>query len=208
MSSVSLPRVRRLAALVAASLLVLSACGITSDDAPRDINAPSANNIPDENQTAITATSTSAVYLVSSAPGVRPLSLHEVARDVAETVSNALGELVAGPTGRETTSGLRTALPDGLRINDVTLTVDIANIDLSAEVGRLTGDSLIAAVAQVVLTATDVTGVSSVVLTVDGQSRSWPNAGGAMQSEPLTRADYQTLLPAGSGPASSAPPST
>jgi spore germination protein GerM len=53
---------------------------------------------------------------------------------------------------------------------------------------------LIDGVAQIVLTASEITGVSAVSIAIDGVPQQWPAASGVLQSEPLTRYDFPGLV--------------
>ena len=44
------------------------------------------------------------------------------------------------------------------------------------------------------VTASDITGVSDVSITIDGVSQQWPAANGELQSRPLTRYDFPNLV--------------
>ena len=54
-----------------------------------------------------------------------------------------------------------------------------------------------AQIAQIVLTATSLSGVTQVRLTINGEPFSAPLAGGAQTDRPLTREDYLPLLASG-----------
>jgi spore germination protein GerM len=44
------------------------------------------------------------------------------------------------------------------------------------------------------LTASEITGVSSVVIAIEGRNQQWPAANGELQSDPLTRYDFPGLV--------------
>ena len=67
-------------------------------------------------------------------------------------------------------------------------------VNVSNELQQLTGEALIDGVAQIVLTASAITGVSAVSITIDGVPQQWPAASGELQSEPLTRYDFPGLV--------------
>ncbi len=60
-------------------------------------------------------------------------------------------------------------------------------VEVHAEVPRL-------AVAQIVSTATDIEGVGSVQLRIDGVPRVWPLGNGELTDRPLTQYDYPGLV--------------
>ena len=67
-------------------------------------------------------------------------------------------------------------------------------VNVSNELQQLTGEALIDGVAQIVLTASALTGVSAVSIAVDGVPQQWPASSGELQSEPLTRYDFPGLV--------------
>lgn len=183
-----------LAASVMCAVAMLTACGIITDRSPRDINAPARpNNSSDIGKTGITATSTSVIYLVGHDDTGR-FALEPTARDVTETIDNALQALFAGPTPRELNADLRSAIPASTRLMSALPNNDIVTVDVTDPIAELTGSTLVDAIGQIVLTATDVTGVSGVVITIDSVTHPWPTPDGGFTTEPLTRADFVALL--------------
>jgi spore germination protein GerM len=67
-------------------------------------------------------------------------------------------------------------------------------VNVSSELQQLTGEALIDGVAQIVLTASEITGVSAVSIAIDGVPQQWPSSSGGLQSEPLTRYDFPGLV--------------
>ncbi|MEY3617893.1 MAG: hypothetical protein RL726_591, partial [Actinomycetota bacterium] len=63
-------------------------------------------------------------------------------------------------------------------------------IDVTASIFDATGDDLVGAVAQIVLTLTDLEGIDRVSLTVDGNSTEWPRGDGTLTSRALTEFDF------------------
>ncbi len=176
-------------------VVVLAACGITADDAPRDINAPAhPDNAGDNGQTAITATNTSVIYLIGHDDTGR-FVLKPIARDVTATIDNALAALFAGATPRELNADLRSAIPASTRLISATPNNDIVTVDVTDPLTGLSGATLVEAVGQIVLTATNVTGVSGVVITIDDVAHPWPTPDGQLTTDPLTRNDFTALLP-------------
>lgn len=183
---------RRLWGVLVAAVL-LGACGIGLDDSPRDIVAPAPADV-DNGRTAITATSTTVIYLVGHDDNGR-FVLRPVARDTTETINNALRALFDGPTPRELNNDLHTAIPASTRLVKAVPNNDVITIDVSDDLIRLSGSALIDAVGQIVLTATNVTGITGVVVTVDDAVHPWPLPDGTTTLEPLTQRDYAPLLP-------------
>ncbi|MDP9465451.1 MAG: GerMN domain-containing protein, partial [Actinomycetota bacterium] len=89
---------------------------------------------------------------------------------------------------------LRSAIPPGTRLLDVTQDGGQLIVNVSSELQQLTGEALINGVAQIVLTASGITGVSAVSIAIDAVPQQWPAASGELQSEPLTRYDFPGLV--------------
>jgi spore germination protein GerM len=68
-------------------------------------------------------------------------------------------------------------------------------IDVSQGLLQLSGQVLVAAVAQIVFTGAEIDGVRSVSISVEGAPQRWPVGSGELQSAPLTVYDYPGLVP-------------
>ena len=181
-------------AMLAVAVVALAGCGIGGDDAPRDIAAPAPAAKVDDGRSAITATATTTIYLVGHDDDGR-FALMPVARDTTETITNALQALFDGPTARELNADLRSAIPATTRLVKAVPNNDVVTIDVSDDLARLSGSALVDAVGQIVLTATNVTGITGVVITVGDADHPWPLPDGTTTLEPLARDDYDELLP-------------
>ena len=89
----------------------------------------------------------------------------------------------------------RTAVPADTELLDVRLRGGVLLIDVSKGLLELSGEVLVAAVAQIVFTGAEVESVRSVSISVDGQPQLWPAGNGDLQSDPLTIYDYPGLVP-------------
>lgn len=187
---------RRLIAALAIAALPLSACGISSDDAPRNVPVAEQEQLGiASDRDAGDATGTARVYLLSpEAPG-QALALQAVARDVNETPTALLEALFAGPNASEVDSQLRTALPTGTELLSARIQGGTLRIDVSQGLLQLSGQVLVAAVAQIVFTGAEIDGVRSVAISVEGDAQRWPAGNGELQSSPLTVYDYPGLVP-------------
>lgn len=176
------------AALAAVTLV---ACGISTDESPRDIDPGAVDIEVAVAGTGGEATGSGRIFLLApDVPGV-PDRLQAVARDVPDDAEVVLATLFSGPNADELDDQLRTALPSGLTANQVILRAGgVLVVDLSSEILTLSGDVLIAALAQLVHTAAALPGVGSVLLTVEGASSLWPSATGELTSSALTVYDY------------------
>ena len=185
---------------------VLAGCGIGHDDRPRDLGAPIAAEVEND-RTAITATATTLIYLVGHDDDGR-FVLMPIARDVTETISNALVALFEGPTARELNADLRSAIPATTRLVKAVPNNDVVTIDVSEDLTRLSGSTMVDAIGQIVLTATNVTGVDRVVITVADVVHPWLLPDGSTSVDPLTRKDFESLLPDRPTPVTDPTPTT
>ncbi len=182
---------RLVAVLVAvASPMFLGACGITSDSTPRDIPAQEQLPVSGGDSQAGAATGTARVYLLTPETTGQASTLVAVARDVVESPEELLRALMAGPNEGELDRQLRTALPVGMELRSATRKGVVLVIDVSRELQQVSGQPLVLAVAQIVFTASELSGVRSVQILVEGASRQWPAGNGEVQSDPLTVYDF------------------
>lgn len=171
---------------------VLAACGIQNDDGPRDVPAGQQVELGVDTEHGAGATAgASRIYLL--APGAGELA--PVARDVDETPEALLSALFEGPNATEFDAQYRTAIPTGTTLNSAVLRGGVLRVDVSDELLALSGDTLVQAIAQIVFTGSQVDGVRSVAITVDGAEQQWPAGNGELRNRPLTVYDYPGLLP-------------
>jgi len=176
--------------------VLAASCGIAADDGPRDI--PAADQVElgrggDGNAGA--ATGTARVYFLSPSVVGQSESLESVARDVNETPTELLQALLDGPNQTEQSEQLRTALPVDTQLIDSRRQGLVLRVNLSDDVLELSGQVLIAAIAQIVFTASELEGVNGVRILVAGANQQWPVGSGELTSEPLTVYDYPGLVP-------------
>lgn len=185
----------RAAALVCVAAGLLAACGISDDAAPRDI--PVAEQLPLGgglgNQAGASA-GTSRVYLLAPEVAGQATVLQGVPRDVDETPEAFLKALFAGPNAGELDEQYRTALPGEMVLLSTSRRGSVLEIDVSKDLQLLSGQALVAAVAQIVFTCSELPGVASVKILVEGADQQWPTGNGEVQSEPLTVYDYPGLV--------------
>ena len=135
------------------------------------------------------------VYLLSPELPGQAQSLEAVARDVNETPTALLGALFAGPNAAESTRQVGTALPTGTVLLGTRMQGSVLRVDVSEDLLQLSGEVLVAAVAQIVFTAAELEGVRSVKLLVKGTDQQWPAGNGELETTPLTIYDYPGLVP-------------
>jgi Sporulation and spore germination len=171
---------------------VLAGCAIGADDAPRDIDRSLADaDAPQAATAGAAAIGSGRIFLLApEVPGL-PTRLAAVARDVPDDATAVLSTLLAGPNRSERDNQFRTALPDGIKLSTVLQRAGgVLSIDVSSEILTLSGDGLIAALAQIVFTASAIDGVDSVQITVAGGAVQWPANNGELTERPLTVYDY------------------
>lgn len=116
------------------------------------------------------------------------------AADPHAALVQLVAALSAGPTSEQRAAGLDSALPQGLRLAVHDLTNGVATIDLQGEGSAKVGDQGPLAVGQIVLTATSVPEVDSVLLTRQGKSVEAQLAAGELTDQPLTPDEYLSLV--------------
>ena len=181
-------RRRCIVALVAAALL--TACGVQTDESPRDIADTERGPLGTSNGSGGGAASgTERIYLVGPATSGEVPQLVPVAR-TADTPTELLDALLAGPNSSELEQQYRSAIPVDTELNGVSLQAGTLRVDLSTELQAASGDDLIDALAQLVFTSSELDGVRQVRILVDGVGQLWPVGDGTLSSEPLTVYDY------------------
>jgi len=189
--------VGRLGALgsVAALAIALASCAINAEGIPRDIPQRDRSDLnADSDEAAGAATGSGRIYLLSPEVTGQPRTLKSVARDIGSTPADALNALFKGPNNEELQALMRSAIPTGTRLLDVTHNGPVLVVDVSKELQQLSGEALVDGVAQIVLTASELTGVSKVSITIDGVPQQWPSSNGELKSRPLTRYDFPRLV--------------
>ena len=179
--------------MLAGGLVTLcAACSIRVDSAPRDISdedKPTIANVA--TSVAIQSGAQSTIYLLAPQVGSGPSQLRPVGRAEAPTPQNVLTTLFAGPNDDDQAQRLRTNIPPGTTLRRaVELSNQVLLVDVNDSLQLTSGDALVDAIAQIVFTACDLQGVSSVQLEVDGTAREWPRGNGTSTTDPLTKYDF------------------
>ena len=109
----------------------------------------------------------------------------------------AMEALLSGTTSADRDAHLSTTIPQGTTLNRVTITNDVATVDLSSEFGTGGGSSSMQGrVAQVVYTLTQFPTVTSVSFEIDGRPVTALGGEGVLLQHPQTRADWESFTPA------------
>jgi hypothetical protein len=109
----------------------------------------------------------------------------------------AVTELLAGPESIESAADVSTAVPDGTRLLGLNIANGLATVDLSSEFESGGGSlSMQMRLAQVVYTLTQFPTVKRVQFQLDGEPVRVFSGEGIVLDKPVTRGDYEELLPA------------
>ncbi len=180
--------------LVAAAVaLAVSGCSIRTDTAPIDI-PEERNDVFGEPASGDAAEGTSRIFLLSPVDPDSPQGLRSVLRGASSSSTEVLESLFAGPNTAEREDGLDTAIPAGVELGSARVVGNLLTLDVNDVFDELTPDGLRLAVAQIVATATEIDGVESVELRIDGEPRVWPLGNGELAARPLTIYDYPGLV--------------
>lgn len=183
----------RTPAAVALACVLLTACGVRSQDVPDplppDVLPSGLRPSAAASGGAPTSLSTTAVpvYLVQDGRLVRA---ERPAR--RRTVQDALTALLAVGQAR---GSQRSAVPPGTVVERLSRRGDLLSIELSLQFEQVRGPDQVLAVAQLVWTATEFPPVRQVDLLVDGRRVELPVEQGEVSSGPAQRSDYRAVGP-------------
>ena len=136
------------------------------------------------------------VYLVQGTDRVVARSRPLPAGRVDQQLQQLLDDLAAAPADAELGQGLSTALAPGVELTLSSLEGGTATVEVGGAGDVPIGRETRLAVAQLVLTATSVDGVTAVRLLVDGAPVAAPLPSGRVTDAPLTAQDYlDTVAP-------------
>lgn len=181
---------RKFLPLLALVAILGGGCAVGSESTPRPITG---DPITDGNAVSSPAEESSGVgrIFLQIADATDASNLVSVQRDLTLDPAVAVRVLLDGPNDDEQGSGLRSAIPRDTRANSVRFTSSgTVQVDLNSTIFDATGDDLVTAIAQLVLTLCELEGVEQVVLTVDAKSSEWPRGDGTLTSQPLTPFDF------------------
>jgi hypothetical protein len=201
--------------LTVVAALLATGCGAPQDGSvravdPEDVPYRLLDETPDDSPRVPEPTgevTLPRVYLVDVEQRLVPVPVEVDAAALPHVEESVLTLLAAGPTETQRGQGLGTALTPDVELTLVDVTDGVAQISLGPPESAPAADRLPLAVGQVVLTATSVAGVDEVLLVQDGSPVEAPLPDGALTGEPLTAADYSSLVEPGASRAVPAPPS-
>jgi spore germination protein GerM len=184
---------------VVVAALVGAGCGAGRDEEPRAIapeQVPFGLLEPSTTTTTIPPDATTVpatVYLVDADNLLAPVE-REVSAPL--NIERALDSLLEQVSAEEADRGLRSSIPSGTALRDVSAPgAGLVTIDLNEAIDNVTGEPLRRAIAQLVFTATAVPEVNRVQISVDGEPREVPDGNGVSTATPLTRSDYNVFTP-------------
>lgn len=168
----------------------LTGCALDAESNPREIPEDPARNVAGVDGNEDRDTGVGRVYLQRSDVTGESV-LVAVQRDLTLDPNEALRVLLEGPTADEQESGLRTAIPrDTELLSTRFVSSGTVAVDLTSSIFDATGDDLVGAIAQIVLSLTELEGIDRVTVTVDGDVTEWPRGDGTLTARPLTEFDF------------------
>ena len=130
------------------------------------------------------------VYFLKLNENTEQLYLSPVTRKVDDTnlLAMSLESLIAGPSGREKSSGYLNAVPGKLRVRSVVIQGRTAVIDFSGAIEEdAPGQIIIKRLQQIIYTATEFDNVDNVIIKINGRHKNSIGADGLSISGPLSR---------------------
>ncbi|MBM3827697.1 MAG: GerMN domain-containing protein [Actinobacteria bacterium] len=175
---------------VGCAVATLGGCSLDAESTPRPIAQDPLRVGTEGPGTDSRTTGVGRVFLQrSDATGTSLLVA--VQRDLNLDPTAAMRVLLEGPANDEQDSGLRTAIPRDTRLLSTRFVASgTVQVDITSSIFSVTGDDLVGAVAQIVLTLVDIEGIDRVSLVVDGETTEWPRGDGTLTSRPLTKFDF------------------
>ncbi len=136
------------------------------------------------------------IFLVAPTQTLAPVTRGVPASTtVAGTLTEVLQALLEGPKGTESASGLQTFLTPAQTQVSAKVTAGIATINFATNPIQVVGANQTLAIAQLVYTATEVSGVNGVIFQIGGQTEEVPTASGATVPGPVDRTSYLPQAP-------------
>jgi spore germination protein GerM len=184
---------KRVVGLLCILAAIASACSIRPQAAPSDLPAER-SGVFGEPATGDEAAGENRIFLLAPTGSDDSQRLRSVLRDVTASAPAVLNSLFAGPNAAERDDQMDTAIPADIKLHTARTVGGVLTADVSDVFDDLTTDGLRLAVAQIVITATEIPNVQSVVLRVDGEDQLWPRGNNELTDQPLTAFDYPGLV--------------
>jgi hypothetical protein len=180
---------RPVRALALGTVLLAAACSVGPQAHPVVLGRPASTRAVVE-QPLPTSTSVEVFF-------VRDGRLVPLVRRVAvgPGLTSCLAGLALPLSAKESSSGLRSALPTGVTSLQAQVNGSVATVTVPPGFDRLTVSDQILAVAQLVFTVTANTYLTRVAMAQHGHLLAMPDQSGQLVSHPLGRDDYASLAP-------------
>ena len=167
-----------------AGLLALTGCGVRTDAAPRPIDDP--ESVLQSPSQGADAAGADRIFLVG--PGENHL-LRSVRRE-ATTFESVIQVLLQGPNDRELAAQWSTSIPTGTTLNRSRPSGSTLYLDFSPELISISPILQPQAIAQIVYTASELPGIQSVQITIDGVAQPMPIGNGTSTLDSLQVFDF------------------
>lgn len=110
---------------------------------------------------------------------------------IEEPLMVAISELMAGPNDKELSEGYMTEIPKDTRARDVEKEGNVAIIDFNSMLVNYEGKNVQGMLAQIVYTATGISGVKTVIFKLQGEDSFTVGPDGYVVDHPLERGDLR-----------------
>ncbi len=135
------------------------------------------------------------LYFVRTGGTLAPV-YRQVSVQNSAVASAAARALLSGPSAKERSAGLGTAIPTGTALHGIAISKGTADVDLTQAFTTGGGTlSMTARVGQLVYTLTQFPTVQRVTFRIDGKPLTVLGGEGLILDKPATRSQYESLLP-------------
>ena len=197
-----------LVTVLVASLALLGACGLPTSSTPVEVppaEVPygllqSATTSPSPTASPGVALSAASIYLADTQQQLVAVPVQIPSAPAATMLQSLLDRLAVGPSERERARGLVTDLGPGSTIVLRSISAGTADLELQTTNQDPSPSKLPIAVGQIVLTATSIAGIDRVVFVREGTVLPVPGPDGSRTLDPVTSANYSSLLAPGQPP--------
>jgi Sporulation and spore germination len=194
-----------LVTVLVGSLALLGACGLPTSSTPVEVppaEVPygllqSATTSPSPTVSPGVVLSAASIYLADTQQQLVAVPVQIPSAPAATMLQSLLDRLAVGPSERERARGLVTDLGPGSTIVLRNISGGTADLELQTTNQDPSPSKLPIAVGQIVLTAASIVGIDRVVFIRDGTVLPVPGPDGSRTLDPLTSANYTSLLAPG-----------
>jgi hypothetical protein len=185
--------VRRIA-VAAVCAIALSSCGVPTGSEVHTIDSddvlPTATTQQQDDQPTSVSVGPQ-IFLADTEDVLVPTPFRTERLTTSDILQDVLDQLTVGPTTAQTEQGLSSFIPPTLTMTVEEVSAGKASITLG---GDLPNTNQTTATAQIVLSATSVLGISSVLLKLGERPVEAPLPDGSLTDAPLTAEHYKNLI--------------